>query len=123
MSLGSVLAAHVSVQQAAVSAYTMSPGRLGAMVAALLGLAGVIIGGLALARSTGRLRTGPGRRGATAAQVMGLIGIALGGLVVVTADGGLGTGNGLGGGIVALVMGLIGVVVGRLALARSRSTA
>lgn len=126
MSVGFVLAApaaaHVSVQQAAVSAYSMTPGRLLGTVAALLGLIGVVIGGLALARSTGRIRTGPGRRGAIVALVVGLTGIAVGGLVVATADGGLGTGNGLGGGIVALVVGLIGMALGGLALGHSRRT-
>jgi hypothetical protein len=125
MSLGFLLAApataHVSVQ-AAVSAYSMGPGRIAAVAAALLGLIGLVIGGLALARSAGRIRTGPGRRGATAAQVLGLIGIALGGLVVVTADGGPGTGNGLVGGIVAALFGLIAMVIGGLARARSRRT-
>ena len=33
-------------------------------VAALVGLAGVVVGGLALARSAGRIGTGSGRRGA-----------------------------------------------------------
>lgn len=124
MSVGFVFAApaaaHLSVQQAAVSAYTMTPGRLGSTLAALLGLIGVVIGGQALARSAGRIRTGPGRKGAIVALVAGLIGMAVGGLVVATADGGLGTGNGLGGGIVALVVGLIGMVLGGLTLGRSR---
>jgi hypothetical protein len=108
-------------EPAAVSVYTMSPGRVGAIVAGLVGLIGVVIGGLAL-RSAGRIGTGSGRSRAIVALVAGLIGMALGGLVVATADGGIGTGNGLGGGIVALVVGLIGLVLGGLALARSRRT-
>jgi hypothetical protein len=108
--------------QPAVSVYTLSLGRVGAIVAGLVGLTGVVIGGLAL-RSAGRIDTGSGRSGAIVALVAGLIGTTLGGLVVVTADGGIGTGNGRGGGIVALVMGLIGVVIGGLALARSRRRA
>ena len=44
-------AAHVSGQPAAPGVYAMSSGRLGASVAALVGLTGVVIGGLALARS------------------------------------------------------------------------
>jgi hypothetical protein len=104
-----------TVQQAAVSVYTLSPGRIGAIVAAVVGLTGVIIGGKALARS--------GRRGAIAALVLGPVGIIIGGLVVATADGGIGTGNGLGGGIVAMIVGLIGSTLGGLALARSRRTA
>ncbi len=114
-------AAHVLVQPDPASVYAMSSGRLGAIVAALVGLTGVVIGGLALARS-GRIGTGTGGRGAIVALVAGLIGMALGGLVVATSDGGIGTGNGLGGAIVALVVGLIGMVLGGLALARSRRT-
>ncbi|WP_331766267.1 DUF6223 family protein [Embleya sp. NBC_00896] len=134
MSVRSVLAApaaaHVSVQQSAAGVTDLSAGRLGAIVAALLGLTGVVIGGLALARSTGRVRTGSGtgfragtgsgRNGAIVALAAGLIAMALGGLVVATSDGGIGTGNGLGGAFVALVVGLIGMVLGGLALARSR---
>ncbi|MFE9203262.1 DUF6223 family protein [Micromonospora sp. NPDC007230] len=113
-------AAHVSVQPAAVSAYTLSAGRIGAIVAALLALTGVVLGGLAMARSAGRIGGGSGRRGAIGALALGLTGMVIGGLVVATADGGLGTGNGLGGGVVALVVGLIGVALGGLTLARSR---
>ncbi|GAA4934251.1 DUF6223 family protein [Streptomyces coeruleoprunus] len=114
-------AAHASVQPVAADVYTMSAGRLGAVVAALLGLFGVAVGGLALARSTGRTGTWyGGRSGAVVALVAGLIAMAVGGLVVATASGGLGTGNGLGGGIVALGVGLIGSVLGGLALRRCR---
>ncbi|MEV0808196.1 DUF6223 family protein [Micromonospora sp. NPDC050200] len=120
--LAAPAAAHVSVQPAAADVYTMSPGRIGAIVAAVVALIGVVLGGLALARSAGRIGTGNGRIGAIVAPVLGLIGMVIGGLVVATADGGLGTGNGLGGGIVALVVGLIAVVLGGLALARSRRT-
>ena len=67
-------------------------------MAAVVGLIGAVIGGLALARSAGRIGTGNGQRGAVVALVMGPIGLVMGGLVVATADGGLGTGNGLGGG-------------------------
>jgi hypothetical protein len=103
----------------AASVYTMSPGRLGAVVAGLVGLLGVVVGVRALTRSG---HTDHGRGGSIVAVVAGLIGTALGGLVVATADGGLGTGNGLGGGVVALVVWLIGMAVGGLARARSRRT-
>jgi Family of unknown function (DUF6223) len=119
ISIGGSTAAAADYPQPAASVYTMSSGRLGSIVAALVGLIGVVIGGLAL-RSAGRIGTGSGRLGAIVALVAGLIGMALGGLVVATADGGVGTGNGLGGGIVALVVGLISMVLGGLALARSR---
>lgn len=116
-------ATYASVQPAAASVYTMGPGRIGATVAAVVGLIGAVIGGLALARSAGRIGTGTGRRGAIVALVLGPIGLVIGGLVVATADGGVGTGNGLGGGIVAVVVGLIGMTLGGLALVRSRRTA
>ncbi|MGV9612564.1 DUF6223 family protein [Nocardia xishanensis] len=110
---------HVSFQLAAGVA-DLSAGRLGALVAALAGLTGVVVGGLVLARRAGRLGADDGRRGAGVALATGLIGAGLGGLVVVTADGGIGTGNGLGGGIVALVLGLIGAVLGGAGLVRAR---
>ncbi|MFB7221364.1 DUF6223 family protein [Streptomyces sp. NPDC056227] len=121
--LAAPAAAHASVQPIAASVYAMTPGRLGAAMAALIGLTGLVIGGLALARSVGRISTGNARSRALVALVASLISLALGALVVATADGGLGTGNGLGGGIVALLVGLIGTVLGGLALARSRRTA
>jgi Family of unknown function (DUF6223) len=116
-------AAQASDQPPAVSAYTLTPERIAASGAAVVGLIGAVIGGLALARSAGRIGAGNGRRGAIVALVMGPIGLVIGGLVVATADRGLGTGNGLGGGIVAMVVGLIGMALGGLALARSRRTA
>ena len=117
--LAAPAAAHVSDQPAA-SVYTISPGRIGAIAAAVVGLIGAVIGGLALSRSAGRIGTGNGRRGAIVALVLGPIGLVIGGLVVATADGGLGTGNGLGGGIVSMMVGLIGMALGGLALSRSR---
>ena len=120
--LAAPAAAHISAQPIAASVYTMSAGRIGAIVAAVLGLTGAIIGGLALTRPTSRFGTGNGQLGATVALAVGLIGIALGGLVVATSNGGIGTGNGLAGAYVALVVGLIAMVLGGLALARSRRT-
>jgi hypothetical protein len=110
----------VSVQQAAVDAYTLTADRLWATTAAALALVGVLIGGLALARSAGRIGTGNGRMWAIVALVAGLIAVVNGGLVLATADGGPGTGNGVVGAMVALVLGVIGMVLGRQALTRSR---
>jgi hypothetical protein len=121
--LAAPVAAQVSDQPPAVSVYTLTPERVAATVAAVVGLIGAVVGGLALARSAGRIGTGNGRRGAIVALVMGPIGLVIGGLVVATADGGLSTGNGLGGGVVAMVVGLIGMALGGLALARARRTA
>lgn len=112
--------AQVSDQPPAVRAYTLTPERIAASVAAVVGLIGAVIGGFALARSAGG--AGNGRRGAIVALVMGPIGLVIGGLIVATADGGLGTGNGLGGGVVAMLLGLIGIALGWLSLARSRLT-
>ncbi len=121
LGLAAPAAAQVSDQPAA-SVYTLTPERIAATVAAVVGLIGAVIGGLALARSAGRIGTGNGRRGAIVALVLGPIGLVIGGLVVATADGGLGTGNGLAGGVVAMVVGLIGMALGGLALARARRT-
>jgi len=117
--VGFGLATPAAAQPDAVPVFAMTPGRLGASMAALVALIGMVIGGLALARAR---RTGDGLRGGVVALVAGLIGSALGALVVATAGGGLGTGHGLGGGIVALVAGSISVVLGGLARARSRRT-
>ncbi|MFD7261647.1 DUF6223 family protein [Streptomyces sp. NPDC059874] len=125
MSVRSVLAepaaAIVSVQPAAASVYTMSAGRLGSIVGGLLGLTAVVLGGMALARSAGRIGNRFRRGGAVAAVVAGPIGMVLGGVVAATAEGGLGTGNGLGGAYVALLVGLIGTALGGLALTRRRT--
>jgi len=108
----------MNVHLLAADVYTMSAGRVGAIVAAVLGLAGVVIGGLALARPAGRF--GVKRLGGVISLTTGLICMALGALVVATSDGGIGTGNGLGGAYVALVIGLVAVVLGGVALVRSR---
>ncbi|GAA4525696.1 MULTISPECIES: DUF6223 family protein [Nonomuraea] len=101
-----------------VDAYAMTSGRLWSAVGALLGLAGTVVGGLAVARATGRIGAGTGRRGAVVALVAGLAGAAVGGLVVAAAEGGPGTGYGIVGGYVAVVVGLCSVVLGGLALTR-----
>ncbi|MEV4825135.1 DUF6223 family protein [Micromonospora sp. NPDC049274] len=119
--LAAPAAAYTSSTPLAASVTTMSAGRLGASVASLLGLAGVIVGAWALARPTSRVGTGSGLLGATVALAAGLVGVALGALVVATSDGGIGTGNGLGGAYVALVVGLAALGLGGLALSRTRN--
>jgi hypothetical protein len=119
--LATPAAAHVSAQSAEVGAYTLTAARFWATAAALLALAGVVIGGLALARSARRI--GNGRtKGAMVALVAGLIAAVGGTLNLAVADGGPGTGNGVVGGAAALVLGLVATVLGRLALTRSRRT-
>jgi hypothetical protein len=98
-------------------------GRLIPGIAAVVGLIGVILGWMAVARSAGRIGTGDGRGGAIAAGVAGLISVVVGGLHAANSAGGFGTGNGLAGAIVDIVVGLIGMVLAGLALARSRRTA
>lgn len=115
-------AAHTSAEPAAPGVYSMSFGRIAALVATLLGLTSVAIGGRALARSTDCMALRDRRRRASLALAAGLLGITMGVLVVATAPGGVGTGNGLGGGIVAVGVGLLGTIVGGLALARARSS-
>lgn len=122
ISVGGLTADGADDLQRAPGVTTLSVGRVGSLVAALVGLTGVVIGGRAL-RAAGRAGSGSGRTGAAGAVAAGLIGMALGGLVVATAAGGVGTGNGLGGAVVALVIGLISTALGGLALARSRRRA
>src|SRR5262245_58926946 len=90
-------------------------GRGGAVVAGVIALAGVIVGGVAFSRSA----RGNARDGAIVSLVLAVIGALLAVLHLVTARGGIGTGNGRAGAIVALVLGVAGVVLGRLAIRRS----
>ncbi|WP_086825594.1 DUF6223 family protein [Streptomyces sp. NRRL B-24572] len=113
-------AADPAVQPVAASVYTLSVGRVTSSSAALVGLLGVVNGGLALSRATGRghLRTWARRNGAVTALAAGLIAVAAGGAVAATADGGLGTGNGLGGACVAVLVGLVALTLGWRARSR-----
>ena len=110
-----------------VTTYAQSPqageitsGRARALVGAVAGLISLVVGGLALARSAGRLGTGNGRAGAILALVLGLLGMILSVVHLGTSTGGFGTGSGRAGAIVGLVLSLIGTLLGGLALARSR---
>ena len=116
------LAAHVWVQPADTRVYGLTPRRLWASTAAVLALVGVIIGGLALRRSAGRIGPDNGRMRAIVALAAGLMAVVNGGLNLAVATGGPGTGNGVVGGAVALVLGLIGMALGGLALARAGRT-
>jgi hypothetical protein len=114
-----LVAANLS-EPAATTVYGLTPRRLWATTVAVLALVGVVIGGLALRRSVGRISIGNGRMGAIGALVAGLIAVVNGGLNLATAKGGPGTGNGVVGGAAALVLGLIAMALGGLALVRSR---
>lgn len=115
-------AAQVLAQSPDPTSYVMTSGRLVASSAALLGLIGVIVGGLAFFRPSGRFGTASGSFGAIIALAAGLIGAVVGGIKAATATG-IGTGGGLAGAVVAVVLGLIAIALGGLALARSRRTA
>jgi hypothetical protein len=115
-----LVVAHVS-QPATTTVYGPTPRRLWATAVAMLALVGVVVGGLALRRSAGRI--GTGRMGAVVALVAGLLAVVNGGLNLAIAEGGPGTGNGVVGGAAALVLGLFGLVLGGLALARWRRAA
>jgi len=102
-----------------VDAATFTVDRAVATVAALVALAGAIVGGLALARSAG----GGVTRRSFVAMAAGAAGAFVGILVLATADGGPGTGNGVVGGYAGVMVGLIAVGLGGLALLRSRGRA
>ncbi|WP_433063833.1 DUF6223 family protein [Dactylosporangium sp. CS-033363] len=93
--------------------------RIVATVAALLALAGLIAGSLALAGRLGRYR----KAGPAAAVGAGAAGLLVGAWVVLTADGGSGTGNGVVGGFAALAFGLAAIICGALARNRQRAAA
>jgi len=116
-----LVAAHVS-EPAATTVYGLTLRRFWASTVVVLALVGVVIGGLSLRRSAGRLGTGNERLGAIVASVAGLIALVNGGLNLALATGGPGTGNGVVGGAAAVVLGLIGMVLGGLVLTRSRRT-
>ena len=111
-----LMAAHVS-QPAATTVHGLTPRRLWATTVALLALAGVVLGGLALRRTDGQ-----GRTRTVSALVAGLIAAVNGALNLAMATGGPGTGNGVVGGAAALVLGLVAMTLGGLGLARSRRT-
>ncbi len=98
----------------AVGSSALTPGRLWSLIGAAVGIAGVVVGVLALARPARARQRGRG------AVVAGLVGSGIGGAVVAAAEGGPNTGYGIVGGFVALGVGLVAVVLGGLALVRSR---
>jgi hypothetical protein len=89
-------------------------GRVGATLAAAVGLVSVVVGGLALARAGGR------RAGALLAVAAGLAGAVLSVWHLAQTTEGFGTGQGRAGAIIGLVLGVVGVNLGGLALGRTR---
>jgi hypothetical protein len=94
----------------------VTPGRLFSIVAGVVGLISIVIGAIALSRSSRNI--GAGRLGILA-MVIGLIGVVIAGIHLASTTGGFGTGKGRAGAIVAAIIGLIGVLLGGLALSRS----
>src|SRR5215510_13344335 len=114
-----LVAAHLS-EPTGTTVSGMTPRRLWAIAAMVLGLVAVVNGGLALRRSARRMGNGNGRTVAKVALVAGLIAVINGALNLAIAKGGPGSGNGVIGGAAALVLGLIAIALGALTLARSR---
>ena len=117
-----LVAAHVS-EPASTTVHGMTPQRFWATTVAVLALIAVVIGGLALRQSAGRIRAGNVRMRPVVALVAGLIAVLNGALNLTMGTGGPGTGNGVVGAAAALVLGLIAMALGGLALARSRRSA
>ena len=115
-------AAHAGLQPAPVGVGYWTPGRIWSVVAGTAGLAGVVTGGLALARAAVRARAATVRPAGTAVAA-GLACAVIGAVVVAAAEGGPGTGYGIVGGFIDLVIGPAAIALGGLALARARRTA
>ncbi|MEV7453676.1 DUF6223 family protein [Streptomyces nigra] len=113
-------AAHVLV--AAAEGGVIGDGRTGANPALGVGLTGVAIGWLSVARIASRISTGNARTGALSALAVGVAGAARAVLHLATSSGGPGTGNGMVGAVAAIPLGLIAMFLGRRALSRSRHT-
>jgi hypothetical protein len=88
-------------------------GRTGANLALGVGLLGLAIGWLAMARAGGRISIGNARTGGMSAIAVGLAGTALAVLHLAPSSGGPGTGSGL---VVAVPLGLGVLLLGRRAL-------
>jgi|GEM_PF-836767 hypothetical protein len=115
-----LVAAHLS-EPAATTVRGLTSRRLWASIAAVLALAAVAGGGLALARPAKLAGAASARHGAVVALVAGPIAAINGALNLAFANGGPGTGNGVIGAAAAFVLGLIATALGGLALARRRT--
>src|SRR5215470_3092220 len=117
-----LVAAHVS-EPGTITVYGLTARRLWATIAAMLGLLGVTVGGLAVTWRASRLGTARERIAIIVAVVAGFIAVINGGLNLAVATGGPGTGNGVVGAAAALVLGLTALALGGVGLARRRRTA
>ncbi len=109
-----LIAAHVA-EPAAATVDGLTARRLWATAAVVLGLAGVVLGRMALSR--------PVKARAILALATGLAAALNGGLNLAVANGGPGSGNGVVGAAVAFVLGVTALTLGGLGLARCRRTA
>lgn len=109
-----------AVLAAAAEGGIIGDGRTGANLALGVGVLGLAVGRLALARAGGRIGVGNARVGGMSAIVAGAVGTVLAVLHAVTSSGGPGTGNGLVGAVVAIPLGLGAVLLGRRVLTRCR---
>ncbi len=91
---------------------SIGSGRLVPTAVAIVGLIGVIIGSVSLAR--------PRRAAAITALALGALSVLIGGLHVANSAGGVGTGNGLAGAVVAIALGVVAIALGCIALSRRR---
>jgi Family of unknown function (DUF6223) len=98
-------AAPAVAQSAAVDAYALTTARVVGSVAALVALAGVVVGGLALARLF--VASATAGEGAIVALVAGPTGYGHRQTVVAAAEDGPGTGYGIVGGFAGLTRDLI----------------
>src|SRR5262245_1257336 len=97
----------------------MTSARAVALLAVGIGLISVVLGGVALARATGRLKTGSGLALSVVALVLGFIGLSVA-IVLLATSAGIGTGGGSLGAIAASLLSLIGAALGGVAFAGSR---
>jgi hypothetical protein len=93
-------------------------GRLWSVAAGLFGLSGIIIGRIALARST--RNPGSAKLMGIFALLLGMTGMIIGGLNLASSDGSMGKGKGVAGAYVAMALGLIAIIMGWLTMARLR---
>ena len=106
-----MMAGFLSGLMIAANGLGTTPARARALAVAAVGLVSLIIGGVALARRSGR-------SAGMVALILGVIGVILS-VVHLGGSTGFGTGGGRAGAIVALVLSLIGAILGWLARARS----
>jgi hypothetical protein len=99
----------------------LTSGRAAALVPAVLGLTGVIVGWVALSRS--KSRNGNGRLGAMIAFGLCVVDLILSVIHLIrTSDSSIGTGSGKLGAIVAIGLGLLGLTLSGIAFLRSRAS-